>query len=403
MEQLNFEVYLAKAITKSKTSKKPLLVLIEGKQTYNDKTTEWFNEWIDEENISSIADCNAAVLLKISQGSNANFQFFKNYIKNLSNFDAEEHESYLNDDKDCLFILNKSSIQEVISDTSDKEECNSILSMFISPYKDTPATKMAEKPVFKVVIQQEEKKEPKKVKNVEEVPIETKVSEEKSANSETGQKYRKSILNAQREERQERERIKKLIELDKLEKKERFQYNSNGVEEEVAEQGNVQDHIHSKAKPGEIKECKLSIKTTDNKNIIHSFKSDDSLDTVRKYLVETEKIDNNFMFHRNVPRMTYKDIDEFKSLQELDLLPRSALLLEPKHYSSSSNNYFEAKNVAGGGIFNALYSWWNGSIQDQQEQKEEKATVPDEDKKDPKETYNGNTTNLIDPKDGKKY
>lgn len=405
MEPLKFEVYLAKAITKSKTSKKPLLVQIKGKQEDNDKTNEWINEWIDEENLKSIAECNAAVLLKISNGNNANFQFFKNYVKNLSNFDAEEHESYLSENKDCLFILNNNSIQEVISDISDKEECNSILAMFISSYKDTPAKKKVEKPALKVVIQKEEKKQPKPVKKEKEVPAETKVLNGKSATSEAGQKYRKNLLSAQKEERQERERIRKLIEQDKLEKKERFQYSSTGIEEEVAEQENVQDHIHSKARLGKVKECKLSIKTVDNRNIIHSFKSEDSLDAVRKYLVETENIDNNFMFHRNVPRMTYKDIDEFKSLQELDLLPRSALILEPKHYSSASDNYFEAKNTPSGGIVNALYSWWNGNAEEQEDQEEQDETsIPrDQHKKDPKETYNGNTTNLIDPKDDKKY
>ena len=411
MDELKFEIYLAKAISKTKTSKKPLLVLIVDEK---DKPSEWINKWIDKENIERIENLNAAIVLKITHGNNANFQFFKNYIKNMHNYDSDEHDKYLTkEQKECLFIINANNIQEVISDISDKEECNSILSMFISPYQEAK-----KEPIFKITIQDKtEDKENKPIikkeaKNV--IKKETTVDKSKnisSAHAESERKYRQKLLKLQREEREERKRIKQLIEQDKLEKKDRFQFGSTSIEGEVIENEEIKDHIHNKQKFNQITDCKLSIKTIDNKNIIHTFKSDDSLDTVRKYLVEVEKVEDNFMFHRNVPRLTYKDIDEFKSLKDLDLLPRSALILEPKHNPSNISHkspFFEAKNDSNHNrtFIDMVYNWWNGNTaaheNEEEEEEEEETTIIDDTKKDSRETYNGNTTNVIDPKDSKK-
>ena len=414
MDESKFEIYLAKAISKTKSSKKPLLVLIVNEK---DKPSEWINKWIDKENIERIENLNAAIVLKITNGNNANYQFFKNYIKNMHNYDSDEHDKYLTaEQKECLFIINANNIQEVIADISDKEECNSTLSMFISPYQDVSAKK---EPFFKISIQDKnEDKENKPIIKEEkknDVKKETSVNKAKniaSIHAESERKYRQNLLKLQRGEREERKRIKQLIEQDKLEKKDRFQFGSTSIEGEVIENEEIKDHIHNKQKFNEITDCKLNIKTIDNKNIIHTFKSDDSLDTVRKYLVEVEKVEDNFMFHRNVPRLTYKDIDEFKSLKDLDLLPRSALILEPKYSLSNSRHkspFFEAKNDGNNNrtFIDMVYNWWNGNTtkhenEEEEEEEEEQTNTIDHTKKDSRETYNGNTTNVIDPKDSKK-
>ncbi|OBA24854.1 hypothetical protein HANVADRAFT_50572 [Hanseniaspora valbyensis NRRL Y-1626] len=118
MDESKFEIYLAKAISKTKTNKKPLLVLIVDEK---DKPSEWINKWIDKENIERIENLNAVIVLKITHGNNANFHFFKNYIKNMHNYDSDEHDKYLTEEqKECLFIINANNIQEVIADISDK-------------------------------------------------------------------------------------------------------------------------------------------------------------------------------------------------------------------------------------------------------------------------------------------
>ncbi|OBA24853.1 hypothetical protein HANVADRAFT_54266 [Hanseniaspora valbyensis NRRL Y-1626] len=284
--------------------------------------------------------------------------------------------------------------------------------MFISPYQEVSTKK---EPFFKIAIQ--DKKEDKENKPIikeekkNDIKKETDVNKAKnisSAHAESERKYKQNLLKLQREEREERKRIKQLIEQDKLEKKDRFKFGSTSIEGEVIENEEIKDHIHNKQKFNEITDCKLNIKTIDNKNIIHTFKSDDSLDTVRKYLVEVEKVEDNFMFHRNVPRLTYKDIDEFKSLKDLDLLPRSALILEPKHSLSNSSHkspFFEAKNDSNHNrtFIDIVYNWWNGNTTEHEnEEEEEETNIIDHTKKDSRETYNGNTTNVIDPKDTKK-
>ncbi|XBW37653.1 hypothetical protein QEN19_003234 [Hanseniaspora menglaensis] len=390
MDSKNFELYLAKAISKSKTKKKPLLVLIQEKKTSeHDNKTKWIDSWIAKENIELIEKDEAAVLFFIWNGNNANFHFFKNYAKNLSNYDSSEHDEFFEENKTSLFIINKNTIQEVICDTYDKEECNSILSMFISSYKEKKEIKPAP---LKIVIQKEKKTE-----------HELSVQKASEIHNESERKYKESLLKEQHKERLERERIRKLIEQDKLDKKGRFIFNSNLDEVEVLEKIELKDHIHNYQGFKKSSECKLSIKTFDNKNIIHSFNSQDSLDTVRKYLVEVEKLDDNFLFHRNVPRLTYKDIEEFKSLRELDLLPRSVLILEPKNkHHEDKKDYFEARNLKKTGITDMIYSWWNGAQTGETTTSEENENEKENEKKDIRETYNGNSTNVIDPKDLKK-
>ena len=69
---------------------------------------------------------------------------------------------------------------------------------------------------------------------------------------------------------------------------------------------------------------------TDGKTLKHEFNSSETLNDVRKW-VDLNRTDGDcpYSFHRGIPRVTFKDSDELKTLETLELTPRSALLLKP--------------------------------------------------------------------------
>ena len=353
--------YLVKAINSSKINKKPLVVYLS-----KDNSLEWLNSWVNEDIIDLINNRKACILLKIDINDlNSHYHFFKTYFKNLSNYEDGDYEDIFASKDNVLVIIHNNEFQYAINDEMDNHEKNELLQAFISDFSVEP--KINSKSENK---DQSEKLDSQKV-------------------------YKNEYLKAKNEERLERQRLRKLIELDRLEKRERsinnklsFNANENEV---IIEQ--LKDNIKSKDTNND---CKLSIKTPENKNIIHTFTKEETLDDVRKYLMEEEGIYREFFFHRNIPRLTYKDMDEFKSLEELDLLPRSVLLIEYKSEEHQQKlKYFDAKTYNPTGLLGFLRNWWNGDASLQHEENEEE--INEDDKKENRETYNGNTTNVLDP------
>lgn len=357
--------YLVKAINSSKVNKKPLAVYLS-----KDNNLEWLSSWVNEDNVDLINNGKACILLKIDINDlNSHYQFFKTYFKNLSNYEHQVYEDIFAGRENVLVIIHNNEFQYAINNEMENQEKNDLLQAFISDFQEKP--KSISKPTTK---SQPEKLDSQKV-------------------------YKNEYLKAKNEDRLERQRLRKLIELDRLEKKEKSLNNnvsSTASENEVIIE-QLKDNIKTK---GTNKDCKLSIKTPENRNIIHTFTKDETLDDVRKYLMEEEGIQREFFFHRNIPRLTYKDMDEFKSLEELDLLPRSVLLIEYKSEEQQQGlRYFDAKTYNPTGLLGSLRNWWNGDASLQHVEEEEE--VDEGDKKENRETYNGNTTNVLDPK--KKY
>lgn len=332
------ETYFVKALNSSRIKKKPLIVSLT-----KDNSLNWLNSWISEGNRQSIEKNNACVLISIhTSEADSQYQSFKRFIKSLD----DVHNDITDDNQ--LFIIHNNEVQFIIDDSMDNEEKNEVLKAFIIDFED----------------------EVKKVESKKETVAST---------------YKKEYLKAKHDDSLEKERLRKLIELDRLEK-------HNNIESDVANKVSMpelKDNIHRKEL---VDECKLSIKTPENKNIICTFNKNKTLDDVRRFLMDEKDIKREFFFHRVIPRITYKDMDEFKSLEELDLLPRSVLVVEYKSEShQKAFKFFDAKNGSSG-IIGSFMNWWHGDASLHVEPEDEEPK-----KKENRETYNGNTTNLLDP------
>lgn len=107
----------------------------------------------------------------------------------------------------------------------------------------------------------------------------------------------------------------------------------------------------------------LQIRMTDGKTLKNEFGSSETLNDVRKW-VDLNRTDGNgpYSFHRSIPRVTFKDSDELKTLEALELTPRSALLLKPL---DTPHSKLKVTEMEGPGILGRLYkgfsTWWGGN------------------------------------------
>lgn len=86
----------------------------------------------------------------------------------------------------------------------------------------------------------------------------------------------------------------------------------------------------SNTKIQQSNECTLRIKLDDSKTITHTFNScTNNLKDVKEYIetITNKKIPRYHSFHRVLPKKRFNGLDELKSLNTLDLMPRSTLYL----------------------------------------------------------------------------
>lgn len=179
--------------------------------------------------------------------------------------------------------------------------------------------------------------------------------------AETAQrKYHEEMIKQRRQSKEERDRILKLVEADKAERRVLREGLAESKQEEQAQlHDNIKDFqkLHTKT-------CTLLIRLTNGENITKTFDSKLKLNDVRRW-VDTVRTDNDcpYAFHRNIPRVTFSDSDELKTLEALDLPPRSALIVKPLNKSSHGRlNVAEAKGPGLlGKVFNGISSWWVGN------------------------------------------
>lgn len=200
----------------------------------------------------------------------------------------------------------------------------------------------------------------------------------------TARKYKEEQLKKKQREREERERVRRLLKADEEERRlnerhkqaerERQRRLSNDEEakddvkideilnENQALKNNVRDR-----RPSSSLVCALSIRLLDGSSLRHEFKTTDTLNDVRKWLDENRTdSDDPYCFHRTIPRATFGVTEEEKSLESLELTPRSALILKP--FSSYANAYNSSGNISSkssqGGLFSRVFggisSFWYG-------------------------------------------
>lgn len=175
-------------------------------------------------------------------------------------------------------------------------------------------------------------------------------------NETTRQKYNEQLLREKKNAEEERERILKLVEADRAERRARRDHSAT---KSAAESNEIHDNIKNPKKL-HAKTCTLLIKLTNGKSITREFGSKSTLNDVRKW-VDTARTDGDgpFAFHRSIPRVTFTDSDELRSLEALELLPRSVLIIKPLDNGYGDLNVAEAKGPGLlGKVFSGISSWW---------------------------------------------
>ncbi|KAI3403855.2 hypothetical protein KGF56_003285 [Candida oxycetoniae] len=164
------------------------------------------------------------------------------------------------------------------------------------------------------------------------------------------QKYKEQLAEQRRGIDLEKQRLRDLIKADKRERESKIK-----AEKEMAKtESSKPPHCMGKGQNSKTPRCTLAIKLFDGSTIRKEFDSQDSLEDVRKYLdVEVKVIPSTsnmpafattshptgYSFHRpTLPRITYSEEQESTSLQDLDLTPRSILILKPIFKDTNSGN-----------------------------------------------------------------
>lgn len=184
----------------------------------------------------------------------------------------------------------------------------------------------------------------------------------------TQQMYREKVAKERRMELEEKERILRLVKADKEERKARQherQLKQNytlETPEIVIPDSNVHDNIKNDKILHSVNYV-LQIKLTDGKSIKHTFNHDDILNDVRKW-VDLNRTDGDvpYAFRRSIPRYTFQDSDELKTLQSLELIPRSLLILKPLQTTQTTLNISEVENPGlFGKVYNSFSAFWSGN------------------------------------------
>ncbi|SMN20180.1 similar to Saccharomyces cerevisiae YJL048C UBX6 UBX (ubiquitin regulatory X) domain-containing protein that interacts with Cdc48p [Maudiozyma saulgeensis] len=304
------------AVTESLKTNRILVV-------YNsDKSDDWLNQWfqVDENNVTHLKG--AAVWLKLVKGT-PQFQYFEQVFPNVV--------------VPSVYLVFNGKIKTILQgDTTHSMWGQLLHSLGVVP-ESVPHNK------------------PKP-----EVPSGT---FRESVQETTQQVYHDEVVKERRADKEERERILRLLEADKEERKAAEGHSQDLNTEPIEVRDNIKDRrrLHTA-------NCTLQIRLTNSETLTRTFKSDDILNEVRTWVdVNRTDGDHPYAFHRNIPRMTFSESDEMKTLEQLELTPRSALILQPLNITDRNIKIAEAQQA---GLLNKVYSgfssWWGTSPSEQQ-------------------------------------
>lgn len=381
MNQL-FEKNVETAVSKSTTHGKPLVVYIAPlNQDIND------TEDIESKNSTQTNDTNKDVAVDLIDNSddtwiNNWFQIDEDWLEKaiwLKLVDNSNEFNYFNQifhniNVPSVYIIFKGKIELVINQHNKEEEKNN--NQDNNDYWDQLIAKLLE-----LSIQSDEENLHSNTESTESTATSTNLNKQPESKHstfkekviETAQQHYKSEVQKEKiAARKERERILELLKSDREERKskERKLQNSKNEILETIDNDNVipdiiNDNFKDKSKL-KTETCSLQIKLTNGNNIRHIFNSHDTLNDVRNWVDENRTDDDiPFVFHRNIPRQTFNDSDELKTLQDLELTPRSLLILKPLQSINRQLNIAEAQDTIDpnifGKVYNGLSSWWNRS------------------------------------------
>lgn len=196
-----------------------------------------------------------------------------------------------------------------------------------------------------------------------------------SSHEENVRKRQAEVKALKKQQQQEKDRLRALINADKKER--------------LSQQKELEKIVDQEVKPKPIpansfKNCSLAIKLFDGSSIVHDFSADQTLNDVRSWLETQIEIipdvsslpsfashtgPNHYVFHRpTIPRATFTNEQEFIKLSELDLCPRSALILKPiftevtSAYPKEKGSIFKSIYEGASRFIGALYSFFDYGV-----------------------------------------
>lgn len=173
------------------------------------------------------------------------------------------------------------------------------------------------------------------------------------------QRYAEQLAKEKKSAKEERERILRLVKADRVERR---ALHDSSAPPPALQSEEIHDNIKNTQRL-HTKTCTLLIKLTNGENITKEFDSRRTLNDVRKW-VDKNRTDGDgpYAFHRNIPRVTFADSDELRTLEALELLPRSVLIIKPLENAYRSLNVAEAKGPGLlGKVYHGISTWWAGN------------------------------------------
>ncbi|CCF55526.1 hypothetical protein KAFR_0A00880 [Kazachstania africana CBS 2517] len=302
------------AVQLSNVDSKPLVVY----NTFTNGDDTWLNKWFKRDESLNKQLLSAAIWLKLSEGT-TQFAYFAQIFPSVI--------------VPSLYIILNGQIKTIIQGEDSAGHWNE-LSKALSIEIPVPRGPVHPEQTFRETIQHT-----------------------------TQEIYQREKLKERRLAEQEHDRILKLLKADKEERKamerQKMQTNANT---DTNNDDKIYDNIKDKSRLHTV-DCTLLIRLTNGRTLTHTFHSSKTLNDVRSW-VDQNRVDDDvpYVFHRNVPRLTFTESDEMKSLESLDLTPRSALILKPIEGADKKLNISHAQGPSLlGKVYNGLSSWWSNN------------------------------------------
>ncbi|RCK56634.1 UBX domain-containing protein 7 [Candida viswanathii] len=335
-----FSSSVQQAVASTVQLQKPLFVYLT--QAATDESGDGFLSTFIDEEITEVLDKNF-VLLKLIENT-PDFGYFKQLFKVVK--------------LPSFYVVNLGKVEGIVSSETDKNDFLALVQRLASqrtvasstpsqnntPVQDnTPVATGTHTQTSTPDQRTPTSSPPPPTTNTSETNRRTSMSEHDI----TAKKYKEQVEKARREKLEEKKRLRALLEADRREQELRRK-----EEVAAARRGSLTSGADTPTIPkssSSASTCVLSIKLFDGSTIKQEFKAEDTLSDVRKWLdSEIEIIQpassmpsfatsaylhpTGYVFHRPVlPRVTYLEEQESNTLKDLELTPRSALILKPTY------------------------------------------------------------------------
>ncbi|KAI5960317.1 uncharacterized protein KGF55_004609 [Candida pseudojiufengensis] len=321
-----FLTSVQQAVQLTLSDNKPLFVYISSLENteLNDK---FVNKFINQELVNTLKT--NFILLKLIENS-TEFEYFKQIFKSLI--------------VPSFYIVMQGKLEAVITDDTTLENFKITLNKF-NKVEETTTVSQSE-------------------------PANQSLSNDNSQSTNLSDhdisvlKHKQLVAQQKQNQIKEKQRLRELLKADQRERKSKLKEEKDKY---IKESSTTHNNIK---KSNNSQNCVLAIKLFDGSTIKKEFKSTNTLIDVRKYLDEEVEIipstsnmpsfasttylyPTGYSFHRpTLPRVTYTEDQESNSLSNLDLTPRSILILKPIYSESQTNNQ---KPDNERGIFKNIY------------------------------------------------